>query len=255
MGQTHTAAYSEETLRSRCLWLGWGWRRFKAECEGLKPMSGNIVPTRWYPTMPEGVEVASYKTYEQASKAVELLAEKEFPIDNVSIVGSGVHTVEKINGRLTPGKVALGGAAQGLTWGMLMALMSFVLVPEGGAVVPLVAIIIGILAGMTIMSASWAMSSKKRMFSSQNQLVANRYAILVTESQDRAYQILKDSEGNQVRVRRKPARLVREEDKVGGPPTEYGSRVDEQPRFGVRLDGSQAKPAGAPEEKPPSDAR
>ena len=44
-----------------------------------------------------------------------------------------------------------------------------------------------------------------------------------------AFELLQKTEGNQMRPRR--VRLVRE----SSGPTEYGSRPDEKPRFGVRL--------------------
>lgn len=202
-------------------------------------MSSSMLVNRRSPAMPEGVEVAWYKSYEDASKAVEHLSANDFPIDKVTIVGSGLHTVEQVLGRLTPARVAMTGATQGLTWGMLMALMSFIIIPDASPLVPLAAIVFGVLAGMTIVSATWGFSKKKRMFASRNHMVASRYALLVSESQDKAFELLKDSKGNQMRARKKPTRLIKDEERLGGPPTEYGSRPDERPRFGVRLENGQ----------------
>lgn len=212
-------------------------------------MSSPMLINRASPALPKGVEVAWYKSYEDASKAVEHLSANDFPIDKVTIVGSGLHTVEKVIGKLTPGRVALTGATQGLTWGLLMGLMSFVIMPNVGSLIPLAAVAVGVFAGMVLATATWGFSAKKRLFASRNHVVATRYAVLVTESQDTAFELLKDSKGNEMQVRRKAARLVRDEDRLGGPPTEYGSRADEQPRFGVRLDDAQKR-----EERPSSEA-
>lgn len=215
-------------------------------------MSSNILRNNRNPTMPKGVEVASYGSYEAATRAVEKLGEKDFPLTEVTIVGSDMHTVEKILGRLTPARVAFGGATQGLTWGVLMGLMSFVFIPEGGPYIPLIAMAIGVLAGMVIATATWGLSTKRRSFAAQTHLVASRYAILVTSDQETAYQILKDTEGNKLRKRATPARLPRRDRAAGGPPSEYGSRPDEKPRFGVRLpDGSEPE-AEQQERRPPT---
>ena len=75
-------------------------------------------------------------------------------------------------------------------------------------------------------------------------MVAGRYAVIIAKAAgvDRireAFELLQKTQGNQMRPRR--ARTPRE----SSGPTEYGSRPDEQPRFGVRL--SQA--ADTPQEQ------
>ena len=75
----------------------------------------------------------------------------------------------------------------------------------------------------------YAMTGGRRDFTSSSQVVASRYAVLASADVDRAFQMLQKTPGNQMRPR--PARVRPEEEG----PTEYGSRPDEQPRFGVRL--------------------
>ena len=88
------------------------------------------------------------------------------------------------------------------------------------------------------------MRRRRRDFYSQSQVVAGRYAVIIAKAAgaDRireAFELLQKTQGNQMRPRR--ARAPRE----SSGPTEYGSRPDEQPRFGVRL--SQA--ADAPQQQ------
>ena len=57
--------------------------------------------------------LAVYDDYAAAQKAVDFLSDKEFPVQNCMIVGTDLKRVERITGRLTTGRVALGGAALG----------------------------------------------------------------------------------------------------------------------------------------------
>lgn len=237
-----------------------------------------------HPQMPSGTEVAAFRTHEEASAAVERLAENQFPITTVTIVGSDLHMTEKVLTKLTPAKVALTGATQGLTWGLFMAIFSILFYPQAAAIVPLIAIVVGILLGMLLSTTSWALSKSRGSFAAQSGLVATRYAILVTEMPDRAFTILSGMPGNLSSQPRRPVRrdhvtalgspdfsappvpepTAGEERVVAAPrwdnvshapnatesapvqqgqtnegaetkPTEYGSRPDEAPRFGVRV--------------------
>jgi hypothetical protein len=62
--------------------------------------------------------LAVYDEYAAAQKAVDFLSDKEFPVENCMIVGTDLKQVERITGRLTHGKVALGGALSGLWLGI-----------------------------------------------------------------------------------------------------------------------------------------
>lgn len=214
------------------------------------------------PEMPTGTEVASFKKYEDATKAVELLGERDFPLDSVTVVGSGVHMVERVLGKLTPARVALTGATQGLTWGLIMGLFAMLFIREGAALIAMVALVVGVLAGVLMSVLSWGMNRNRRNFAARTSLVASRYAVLVDSEADRAYSLLAQAPGNMAAAPA-PARAVRpsrgehgtsqagrQHSDAGAPfapsagaaptedrkPTEYGSRKDERPRFGVRLE-------------------
>ena len=61
----------------------------------------------------EEVEIRSlgvYDTYPQAQHVVDYLADHDFPVQNVAIVGTELKSIERVTGRLTRGKVALAGA-------------------------------------------------------------------------------------------------------------------------------------------------
>src|SRR3954466_2697899 len=71
--------------------------------------------------------VTSAATYTDAEHAVDWLSDHEFPVERVTIVGTGLRYVENITGRMTSGRAALlgtgGGALLGLVWGLLFSLL------------------------------------------------------------------------------------------------------------------------------------
>lgn len=214
-------------------------------------MSNNRAVSREMPTLPTGTEVASYGQYDQAVAAVAALAESQFPLQSVSIVGTDLHMVERVVGKVTPARVALVGAGQGLSWGLLLALMVMLFADKYSVIIPLLAIGAGIGVGMLTAVLSWSGQRGRRSFAAQSQLVATRYALLVSEQTDRAYQLLQGSQGNLNRVQRR--RVRRPEASTG--PTEYGSRPDEKPRFGVRLSEVSGESAPKPaEDSAPADS-
>lgn len=186
-----------------------------------------------YPSMPNGTEVAAYRSYEEAVAAVERLSADDFPLNAVTIVGSDLHMVETILGKLTPGRVALSGATQGLTWGLLMGLFSIMLFKDASVFIPIIAMLAGIFGGILLAVLGWSTTSKRRDFAARSQMVATRYALLVSEQTDKAFHILQSSEGNL--ARRPKTRVRRQHDG----PTEFGSNPGEKPRFGVRISESE----------------
>lgn len=204
--------------------------------EGSKLMSSTRPGRLQPPTLPTGTEVAAYKTYQEASAAVDTLSQSDFPLPGVSIVGTDLHMVDKVMGRLTPARVALGGASQGLTWGLLMTFVFMIFSETFTYLIPLFAVGAGVGVGVLMAMFTWMNRRGKRSFASQSQLVATRYAVLVEEETQRAYDLLQQTPGN---LNRTPRRRVRRSETVTGP-TEYGSRPSEQPKFGVRLEAEDS---------------
>lgn len=152
------------------------------------PLGGN--------QMPKGVEIASFKNYDQAVGAVSRLGQEDFDMEGVSIVGSGLFLVEKVMGKVTPGQVALSGAGQGFAWGIMMVLMMMILQPSVAFYWAAACLLIGVCLGMLLSVGSWALSRNKRQFAARSQIMASRYAVLVSTEVDRAFQILQGAPGN-----------------------------------------------------------
>src|SRR6266536_3953001 len=75
------------------------------------------------PTPPTGWPIGSYATYAEAQRAVDFLADSEFPVQDVTIVGVEPMLVERVTGRLTWRRVLGAGAASGAWFGLFVGLL------------------------------------------------------------------------------------------------------------------------------------
>ncbi len=120
-----------------------------------------------------------YDEYPQAQKAVDFLSDQEFPVENCMIVGTDLKQVERVTGRLTTGRVALGGLLSGVWLGLFIGLV-FSLFGEGAALAVIVSTaLFGALFGVIWALVGYAATRGRRDFSSVSQIVATRYEVLV----------------------------------------------------------------------------
>lgn len=131
------------------------------------------------PTKPTGWPVGSYDNYEQAQRAVDYLADNDFPVTEVTIVGVDLMLVERVTGRLSWSRVLGTGAASGAWFGLFVGLLLSFFDTQGGPVGPiLVGLIAGVLFGLIFAAAGYASTRRGRDFQSASQLVAGRYDVL-----------------------------------------------------------------------------
>ncbi|EME57468.1 general stress protein [Amycolatopsis decaplanina] len=129
------------------------------------------------PTPPSGWPIGSYATYGEAQQAVGFLAEKEFGVSDVTIVGVDLMLVERVVGRLSWGRVLGTGAVSGAWFGLIIGLLLGMFNNQGFAWQPMIGgLVLGILAWTVFAAISYGMS--RRDFSSASQLVAGRYDVL-----------------------------------------------------------------------------
>ncbi|WP_340684446.1 general stress protein [Amycolatopsis coloradensis] len=129
------------------------------------------------PTPPTGWPIGSYATYGEAQQAVGFLAEKEFGVSDVTIVGVDLMLVERVVGRLSWGRVLGTGAVSGAWFGLIIGLLLGMFNNQGFAWQPMIGgLVLGILAWTVFAAISYGMS--RRDFSSASQLVAGRYDVL-----------------------------------------------------------------------------
>src|SRR5690349_3856588 len=123
--------------------------------------------------------LAVYDDYAAAQKAVDFLSDQEFPVENCMIVGTDLKQVERITGRITTGKVALGGALSGLWLGVFVGLV-FALFDSGSTIATVLSTaLFGLLFGLVWALVGYAATRGQRDFSSVRLVVATRYELLV----------------------------------------------------------------------------
>ena len=203
------------------------------------------MPVVMEPQMPTGTEVASYQTYAQARAAVDFLSDSGFDVSSITIVGTDLHMVERVTGRLTIARASLSGASSGALWGALMGMFMSAGQNAGGTGLWVGGgIVIGALAGMALSALMFIVRGRNRDLVSSQQVVALRYAILASADIDRAFTLLQRTPGNTARPKRARAEAERpRKDSVGFFP-------DGRPRFGAAtkdgtVPGGDAQPQAA----------
>jgi hypothetical protein len=129
--------------------------------------------------IPAGEAVASFERYEEAQAAVDRLAAADFPVRRVSIVGADLKSVERITGRMSYGRAALGGAVSGAWLGLFFGLLLLIAAPQSDVVFVGAAVLIGAAFGMMFNVVTYAMRRRRRDFSSIAQIVASSYSVVV----------------------------------------------------------------------------
>jgi hypothetical protein len=132
------------------------------------------------PTPPTGWPIGSYSTYAEAQRAVEHLADSDFAVEDVTIVGVDLMLVERVIGRLSWGKVLGTGAVSGAWFGLFVGVLLSVFSSGAGITYQpvLVGLVSGMLFGLVFAAISYASTRGRRDFSSASQLVAGRYDVL-----------------------------------------------------------------------------
>ncbi|WP_184676302.1 general stress protein [Saccharothrix violaceirubra] len=132
------------------------------------------------PTPPTGWPIGSYGTYEEAQRAVDFLADGDFPVQEVTIVGVDLMLVERVTGRLTWARVLGTGAASGAWFGFFVGiLLSLFNSAPGAGIGPIIAgLVAGIAFGVIFAAVGYGSTRGKRDFQSASQLVAGRYDVL-----------------------------------------------------------------------------
>ena len=75
--------------------------------------------------------LAVYDDYAKAQKSVDFLADADFSVDQLMIVGTELNRIERVTGRLTWSKVAVGGILSGPWLGIFVGLIFTLFTEEG----------------------------------------------------------------------------------------------------------------------------
>lgn len=130
------------------------------------------------PTLPDGWPIGSYDTYKEAQRAVDHLADHEFPVRGVTIVGIEPMVVERVDGRLTRKRVLAAGAAAGAWLGLFVGLLLSLFTAGAGILPILLGLVFGVGYGLASSAFKYVSTKGQRDFVSHSQLVARRYDVL-----------------------------------------------------------------------------
>jgi hypothetical protein len=132
-------------------------------------------------TLEYPMSLGTFDKYEEAQKLVDTLSDKEFPVQNCLIVGTDLKQLERITGRLTWGRVLLGGALSGVWLGLFVGLIFSLFAPQGGSVIQIVlsTVLFGALFGLAWAAGTYALTGGQRDFSSVSLIVPSKYEVLV----------------------------------------------------------------------------
>ena len=123
--------------------------------------------------------LAVYDDYAKAQKSVDFLADAEFPVEQLMIVGTDLKRIERVTGRLTWSRIAVGGILSGLWLGVFIGLIFALFTDEGVWQVLLTTAFMGATFGLVWALIGYAATRGQRDFSSVTQVVATKYEVLV----------------------------------------------------------------------------
>ena len=159
--------------------------------------------------------IGVYDSHEKAEKAVKKLADGSIPMKEISIIGKGYHTDEKVVGFYNAGDRMKFWGKYGAFWGALWGILVgglFVTIPVIGPVVVLgsfAAMVLSGIEGAVVVGGLSALGAalfsigipKDTVLQYENALKADEFLILVQGSAsevERARDILKSSNAKQV---------------------------------------------------------
>ena len=124
---------------------------------------------------------------------MDWLADQGFPVERGAIIGMGLRSVERVEGRMTAGRAALVGAAWGIIVGALLALLAGILPWDSGSAEKLAyAVVLGAVFGAASGAlVHEALSGGRRDFISATRIEADRYDVQIdADSADEAERLL-----------------------------------------------------------------
>jgi hypothetical protein len=139
--------------------------------------------------------VASFTSYAEAERAVDRLADQDFPVHRVAIIGQDLQTIEQVTGKMDYPRAAWGGALSGAVPGALLGwifgLFNWAAPLVSSLLLALYGLIIGAIVGMIIGLIVYSMQGGRRDFASVTVMRPQRYELVVDdEVADQAARLL-----------------------------------------------------------------
>jgi hypothetical protein len=239
------------------------------------PPSNSASPSGLPNGLPRGELLGRYESYLDAQKVVDYLADNDFPVASVTIVGNDLKTVEHVTAKLSYPKVAVAGAAQGAMFGLFVGLILSIFGSSTSNPMQLVSAVgLGMAIWMIFGVVSYSFRKGKRDFASSSQVLATSYDVVVAFEHATAARAMASKlpmshvdahrsapawappqAAGPTPVPRPPAGAEQ------APPTPntsgYHDLPDGRPQFGVRIEAqppAPAEPQASPETAPGSAA-
>ena len=139
--------------------------------------------------------VTSYATYADAERAVDRLADHDFPVERVAIIGQDLQTVEQVTGKLdypaAAWRGAVSGAVPGALLGWIFGLFDWADPLVSALLLALYGLLIGAVIGAIIGVIVYALQGGRRDFVSVTFMRPQRYELVVDdEVADQAARLL-----------------------------------------------------------------
>lgn len=146
-------------------------------------------------TLAYPMSLGVFDDYDSARKAVDALAEKDFPVQNVLIVGTELKQLERVTGRLTWAKVLIGGALSGLWLGLFVGLIFSLFGTQASPIALLLSTALyGLVFGVIWSAIGFMFTKRLREFSSVSQVVATKYEVFAEHKvAEQARQLLREA--------------------------------------------------------------
>ena len=164
------------------------------------PRGGTAVHP-WSPGSPDASArsarrtVASYTSYADAERAVDRLADLDFPVERVAIIGQDLQTVEQVTGKLdyptAAWRGAVSGAVPGALLGWIFGLFDWADPLVSALLLALYGLLIGAVIGAVIAVIVYALQGGRRDFASVTFMRPQRFELVVDdEVADQAARLL-----------------------------------------------------------------
>lgn len=132
--------------------------------------------------LPTGETIGRYTGYLDAQKAVDYLADHKFAVERVAIIGNDLKTVERVTGRLSYPRVALGSAATGAWFGLFVGVILSLFAGSETGVTITSSIALGAIFWLLFGVITYTFQRGKRDFTSTSQVIATSYDVIVDPS-------------------------------------------------------------------------
>jgi hypothetical protein len=154
------------------------------------------------PNEPARQVIASFDNYADAERTVDYLADRNFTVNRLAIVGRDLELVERVTGRMNYGLAALRGATSGGLVGALIGwifgLFSWIQPLIAGLVLAFYGLIFGAVLGALVGLLLYAMQRGRRDFAAVTTLQPRHFDIVADVGvAERALQLLQESHGRE----------------------------------------------------------